>query len=252
MIRHWSLLRLEIWAALSNTDNMPRLYQIFGEFIVKLYGSQFNNVLPGAEFDEIVSVELGLTSESTVIVPRFYHQDVHSDDFGTEVPAEVLINLADVNIRMTLVHFDMDVLRICMRMGMGFGPGTVDDLAEDGGLGPCGQPMGANEVVGLHPNRFIRMSLIPARFQGNGFPWRFKSCYLDSRPLEIPVGTERTLVKLSWRAIPYRSYVDTTSESADQQVTEGGGITGEASNTTIGIRSSGCILWDHESDDAGD
>ena len=34
-------------------------------------------------------------------------------------------------------------------------------------------------------------------------PWRFYFAYLANNPYEFPLGTEKSVVKLNWRIVPY-------------------------------------------------
>lgn len=144
------------------------------------------------------AANLGLTSESISITPRFVHQDLPVDDFGPTIPPEVMAMMADCTINMTLVHYDPDLLNICVQEANGGGNGVYTN---DGSLAPGGRLLGNNRPMYASGNHYMAVSLVSVSVLEQR--WRFKSCYLNAQPLEIPVGTERTLVKLSWRAIPY-------------------------------------------------
>ena len=85
---------------------MTRAFNIFGESLVTVYGGDH---LSGSAFTS-GGAQLGLSLDQIKITPRFHHRDVHTDDFGPDIPPEVLWNLADIRINMTLVHYDYDVL----------------------------------------------------------------------------------------------------------------------------------------------
>lgn len=163
--------------------------------------------------------QLGLTIDPVRILPRYVHRDVFTDDFGPDVPVETLWNMAECNIAMTLVHYDAALLSVCMGSSMGAGTSLLNDV--DGAMGPAGRPMGFGRGLGTALCNYITLYLKPA--QSTWEPYRFLATYLNSQPLEIPYGTERTLVKLNWRCIPYREL--TTAEISS---------------------AAGIVLWDHE------
>lgn len=186
---------------------MARDYVISGETLVRVKGNPSSAIASLSE--------LGLAEKEVRIVPRFIHQDVHTDDFGPEIPAEVLAMLADVTIRMTLVHYDKSILDTCLAESLGGGtPGVMPG---------AGVPMGAYSAVTTGNNHFISLNLLSPQLN---FPWRFRAAYLANTPAEIPIGTERTLAVLTWRAIPYAFPPSSVGE----------------------IQSKGTILWDRTLD----
>lgn len=204
---------------------MARSYTIYGEHIVKIYSGSTNFT-----FTETSGqiVELGLTDNITRIQPIFHHQDIHVDDFGNKAPAEVMSMMAECRIEMTLVHYDPTVLSCCLWDAKGFN-GIGTDLGfealNEGACGAAGTLMGGGRDVGHEDNRYSELFLIFPKTDevtmSQRQPYVFHACYLDSRPLEIPISTERSLVKLSWRAIPYDTFASGSNE----------------------IRSSGSIIW---------
>lgn len=206
---------------------MARDFVVNGETLVKV---SFGDHIP-AGFSNIAEsatnlCELGLASEGIRITPTFHHLDVHVDDFGPDVPAEVLWMLADCTVQMTLIHYDRNVLDLCLAESMGGAlvgsPGPPGgNFRYAGTMRAAGAPMGAYRTLRASGNRFIGLNLASPVLQ---LPWRFPASYLAVTPAEIPLGTEKTQVKLNWRAIPY--------------ATGGGGE----------IRSSGVVLFDHLED----
>lgn len=177
---------------------MSRNFVVYGEFIVSVSGTFF---------DEIE--ELGLTAEPVRIVPIYNHRDIPTDGFGPNVPVETLWNMGECLIYMTLVNYDTNVLGRCYRASMGGGnPDFVDEDNLDGFMGPAGIPMGGGAGIGQGGNYYTSLHLYPTQ-DGAYEPYRFRACYLNSQPLEIPIGTERTLVRLGWRCIPYQKLVVT-------------------------------------------
>lgn len=163
--------------------------------------------------------ELGLASDQVQIIPHYYHKDIYADDFGPSVPPEVLWNIADVNIRMTLIHYDYLVLDDCIANSMG------------GSATGAGQLIGAGDTLGRGCGRqesgncYISLNLTSPYGQN---PWHFPTTYLAEQPVVIPLGTEKSLVQLNWRAIPYDRAVPGFALGA--------------------VASSGRILWDHTLD----
>jgi hypothetical protein len=207
---------------------VTRDYVINGETLVKVKG---NGALASSGFPgEAALWELGLASEAVRVVPRFSYQDVHTDDFGPNIPAEVMWMLADVRIEMVLVHYDRAVLDACISEAMG----GISFPA--GAIAPAGQCLGRGLPLFSSGNHYVSLSLMSPVL---GVPWRFPASYLDSSPLIIPLGTERTLAHLSWRAIPYRL-----------PAWPGFNPSAIVNNFRSGaeIVSSGIVLWDQRID----
>jgi hypothetical protein len=123
--------------------------------------------------------------------------------------------LAEVVIPMRLVHFDLTILRACMAESMA---GAVTD----GTLKRAGARMGNNSLLFSATNHFISLSITSP---DGAFPWRFRSAFLSTTPVTFPVGTEKTVVQMNWRVVPY-------------QIDPYGGGTG----------AEGLVLWDHTAD----
>lgn len=195
---------------------MSREFVVFGEFIVKVSGG----LVGGME-------ELGLTSEQVRINPRYNFRDILTDDFGA-APVETRWDMADAVVSMTLVHYDPDVLNKCMGSAMGGGGLDAGNATDniDGFMAGAGRILGYNRGLGTGSNMYVTVYLIPAD-DGEFEPYRFHACYLDTKPLMIPLGTERSLVQMSWRVIPY------------QKITVSGGVMVETSS------QEGVTLWDH-------
>ena len=162
---------------------MARAYIINGPTLVKVT-LPVNATVGGGEF------ELGVASEPITVSPKFSHLDVHSDDFGDQIPPEVLWMGAETSIEMTLVHYDYDVLLACLTEAMGGKDGS--------GLAGFGTPMGG----GKSGNHYIKLTLTSPTLSD---PWNFTSAYLSENPIVHPLGVERSLTKLTWRSIPYKA-----------------------------------------------
>lgn len=158
--------------------------------------------------------ELGLSSDSIRITPQFRWLDVNADAWG-QAPFEMQFMLASLSVTMTLVHFDRTVLNYCITESMAGAPAI-------GQLPRAGARMGNNTARFSTTNHFISLNLTSPV---GGIPWRFYTSFLTVNPLEFPLGTERSLVTLNWRVIPF-----TTDPYND------------------GSGAQGTVLWDHVND----
>ena len=165
--------------------------------------------------------ELGLASEGIKITPKFVHKDIHADDLGDEVPADVMWMLAEATVSMTLVHYDRDVLRACVVESMAGGGGVAGAQLFDGTVAPAGSMMGRGAIRLISGCHYISLNIASPVLNE---PWRFLTTYLADRPVEIPLGTQNMMALLNWRAIPYAPLIG-----------------GEA-------HSSGAVVWDHTLD----
>lgn len=163
---------------------MTRQFYVFGQFMVYVKGGR-------GLFTEYE--ELGLVSESVIVRPRYQFKEMFVDDFGPSVPVDVQPLMMDCQVQMTLVHFDVDVLKKCMRATTGG--------AGDGTTAAAGKPIGGGSSILSTRNGYITLYLHPSVQAESS--WRFFNAYLENNPMEYPLGTETSYVKLNWRAIPY-------------------------------------------------
>ena len=204
---------------------MTRSLVISGESLVKVKGI-------GALADEAGAAklwELGLSDGNPIrILPTFHHKDVHIDDYGGEVPAEVAWMLADCTIAMNLISFDRSVLMACIGQAMmTTTPGTM--------VG-AGKLMGGG-VPAMQPgNSYVSLNILSPIEQ---FPWRFPTTYLAQRPVEYPLGTGVSIVVLNWRAIPY-------GQTSPQVIVPS---VGQNAFLNTEMVSAGTVLWDHTADE---
>lgn len=185
---------------------MARDYFINGETLVKAKGNVAGPI-PAL-------TEVGLAAGEIRISPTFRHSDIQVDAWGDGVP-EVQFMLADINISMTLVHFDRTVLDYLMQESMAGSSayGTVGTLTR------AGSRMGngvARFAAGWH---FVSLNLLSPV---GAKPWRIYNAYLTGSPIMLPLGTEKSQVSLQFRGIPY---------------------TPDPWNGGLGAQ--GQILWDH-------
>lgn len=163
---------------------MARDFFINGESLV---------LVKGAVGTAIASLsELGLADTPIQVSPQFEHMDINVNAWG-RAPADVQWMLGWANISMQLVHFDANVLDVCIGLSMGGAPAI-------GAMGRAGQRMGAGVVRFAAGNRFVGLNIASP---GAGKPYRFLFAYLATPPYTFPLGNERSLVQLNWRAIPF-------------------------------------------------
>ncbi len=201
---------------------MPRDFQINGPALVLVKGA---GALLDDEGNSVVH-ELGLSIDRIRILPRLIHRDLTVDDYGAGVPAEVLTNLAEAQIHMTLIHYDRAILKACIA--------ECHASSVDGTMTGAMIPLGGGRPLFSVGNHYISLSITSPSL---GDPWRFPTAYLYTQPMEIPVGTEKTMVQLKWRAIPYKA-------PASSLLSFSGAVP-----TGFGeIKSNGGVVWDHEED----
>ena len=131
---------------------------------------------------------LGLTESPISISINVHHLDVMMQTFGGSqgVPGEVQQMLADATITMALVYFDATVIDAALTKSIG---------GSNGVMPVAGQLMGLNS----------KFSVLNLSSPVGGKPWNFPSAYLTGTPLTFPIGNERSIAVMTWRAIPYRS-----------------------------------------------
>jgi hypothetical protein len=141
--------------------------------------------------------ELGLAVDSIRIRQNFVYLPVQANAWGGSIPFEEQIMLQNCVISMTLVHFDPDVLDVCLNESLG-------GAASPGQVRRAGARMGNNLARfaggGQTGNHYISLNLSSPVA---GKPYRFYTSHLEGPPIEMPLGTERSLVVLNWLAIPY-------------------------------------------------
>ena len=104
---------------------------------------------------------------------------------------------SDATISMDLIHFDRAVLDTCMATIGGIG-GSV------GTLTAAGFPMGGGQAIPAVDSSKSKYISLNISSPTGGKTWKFPTAYLMEQPLEFPLGTGRSIVRLSWRAIPYQ------------------------------------------------
>lgn len=211
---------------------MARDVILNGEVMVRVKGAPLGPLRDPQNANANKLYELGLAEKETRVRLNFKTKDINIDDYGPDVPVEVMYQLTDAHISMTLVHFDNDVLQRCVACAMGGSVISNEDLINasvpinQGTLVSMGTLYGNNVPLQSAGNQYIELSLSSPVLK---YPWRFPSTYILN-VAEFPLGTKRMLVHLEWRAIPYQ-YIPTFG-------------------TTIGeVFSSGAILFDRHAEE---
>jgi hypothetical protein len=230
---------------------MTRQFVLNGETIAEVRGGVH---MSGAAIG--VMSELGLSVGQVTIEPQINFKSVYVNDFGPDVPPDVLTMLSSVKISMTLIHYDPEVLDICIGESMGNSiPNLVENSDAEGGfvqyvggtLAGAGTPLGGLKRIFDSGWHYISLNLSS---QVLGQPWTFPKCYLNRQPVKIPIGTELSQVYMEWTALPYfdpymsgnGGFGPATAGVLPYPTQISGGPT-----TTYSLRgdipSSGAILW---------
>ena len=223
---------------------MARSFNIVGETLVFVEGNgQF--LSSGTTSEDPVLYELGLCRDDILIRPRFFHQDIRIDSFGTRIPSEIMSDIMDVEIQMNLIHFDTDVLYRCFSNSMG-----GSDFINTGKLSAAGTLMNNMIPVGCSGNHYISLYLVPGRDSGNNV--RFLQTMISQPYLtEQPLGTTTQTIKTVWRAVPYKDYLsgltklyndnplfnDSFDQILKNFITSG--------RLTYGMTSKDSVVWDY-------
>ncbi len=168
---------------------MARDFYINGETMVSVKGRADS---------EIGSIQqLGLSEDPIRVSLNFRHEDINVDAWGGRIPAEVQWFLSDAIITMNLIHIDRNILDVCFLESMG-GATAIGSLRRAGAR--LGNNLPRFAGGGQLGNHYIGLNLSAPV---GGVPWRFFTTYLTDSPFEQPLGTEKSIFTLRWRAIPY-------------------------------------------------
>lgn len=135
--------------------------------------------------------ELGLSDQAIRVVPQYNHLDIPVDAWG-KAPPEVQWMLGTLEISMSLVHFDRAVVKTLV--------GLSACSNAEGTFGQAGKRLGGGGARFAAGQSLVGLNLTSPT---GGDPWRFFYAYLANAPMEFPLGTERSIITLNWRIIPY-------------------------------------------------
>lgn len=136
--------------------------------------------------------QLGLSDAAIPVSPRFHHKDINVDAWG-EAPADVQWMLGELTLRFTMIHVDLNVLEACVQEAMG-------GAAALGQFGRAGTRMGNNVARFAATNHYVGLNITSP--DGNR-PWRFFYAYLADNPFDWPLGTEKSVISVNFRVVPY-------------------------------------------------
>jgi len=183
--------------------------------------------------------DLGLTEGPITFTPKFNHRDMLVDDYGPFVPAAVQSQMTSVDVSFTLIHYDQEVLQLCIEESMGNAAGAPTAGGLAGTFVGQGRPLDAGRNMFMSGNCMISLNLFS--ITSGILPIRVRSTYLANQ-VPFPLGTQVQAVQLTWRGIPYQPPLLSGGEVAS------GGIVIH-DNVIWRMRremtSSGAILWDH-------
>lgn len=189
---------------------MPRDFNINGETLVKVkFGAHIPNAVSNISGSMSNLSELGLAAREVRIVPKLVHQNINADDFGPEVPAELMGMLAECRIFMTLIHYDESILDFCWSESLGnsftltainlMGPPTI--VNTPGTVPGAGSLIGNGLPLQASGNHYISLNLSSPVLNK---PWRFPASVLTGFFPMRSLGTRATPVDIEFRAIPYK------------------------------------------------
>jgi hypothetical protein len=185
---------------------MSRDFQINGPTLVNVIGNS-QSAFPS-------STQLGLSDTPIQLRVHMEHEDIVVNAVGRSVSeTQYMGGWADIS--MTLVHFDRNVLSACliesygMNSGVGGTPPGTAQLALEGTLGGAGFRLGNNlprfgatgNATPSQQNHYIGLNFTSPI---GAIPWRFLFTYLTQQPIEYPLGVEKSIIQLNWRAICYQ------------------------------------------------
>lgn len=164
---------------------MARGYFINGATLVSVKGNVNSGIAALSE--------LGLPEDRIEISYEFRHRDIRIDAWGGEIPPDMQFMLAAANISMTLLHHDPDVLAECIKEAMA-------GASAEGTMPAAGTLMGGGVARFAAGNHYVSLNIYSPV---GGRPRRFLTAHLHGNPVSFPLGTEKSAVRINWRAIPY-------------------------------------------------
>lgn len=137
--------------------------------------------------------DFALTESPMTMTFKFVHSDITMDAAGGVIPVEIQANMTEVIISASLIHTDVAVLQELMRLTMGGGNAF-------GQTGRAGTLMGGG-VARFQPGyKFVGLNLTSPVLN---LPWRFLHSYLMSPLGAWPLGTQKSVIPVTFRAIAY-------------------------------------------------
>lgn len=138
--------------------------------------------------------QLGLSSEPIEVRLTIHSEPLIVDAYGKNNPVDEQVFGGEATMIMSLIHFDPVILAECVRLS--FSGATAEGL-----LGTAGQRRGGAISLGSAGNNLMCLSITSP--VGNFLPYTFHAAYLKEEPYRYPIGAEKSVVVLIWKALAY-------------------------------------------------
>lgn len=174
---------------------MPRNFVINGESMVSVTGPDGVAFLSGGS-------QLGLTTDAITVDLEINSEPLIVDAYGKNNPVDEQVFGGTATIVMNLIHFNAGVLAAIVQMQF---PAYGVTVAE-GALGRAGSRRGGGINLGAPGNNYITLSIynaVPNSASTVQSCFQFPTAYLKEQPYHFPLGTEKSVVRLVWRALAY-------------------------------------------------
>lgn len=171
---------------------MPRTIYINGESMVQ-------TLFPAGSTISGIS-QLGLTVDAIEVVLQVHSEPILVDAYGKGNPIDEQVFGGEATIMMNLVDFNPTALAECVRLSFPVfgGAGTT----AEGALGRAGARRGGGAATAAGAgSSYIGLNITSPVA---GLPYNFPAAYLRDEPYRFPLGTERSIVRLTWRALAYQ------------------------------------------------
>ena len=165
---------------------MARDFYVNGETMCSVKGNSSSSI-------SAIS-QLGLCTDQVSISFQNNHQGIQVNTFW-DIPPEYQYALGEATITTNLVHFDYTVYKECLRLSAGGAPAV-------GQMPRAGSRMGGG-VARFAPGwNFISLNFSAPV---GGQPLNFYNCMLTGPAASFPLGNERSIVQLQWKACLYQA-----------------------------------------------
>lgn len=139
------------------------------------------------------AAQLGLAPDPIQVTLNEHSKPLIVDAYGQDNTIDEQVFGGDALINMTLIHFSAIALSECTRLAWASAP-------TEGTLGRAGFRRGNGVALGAAGSSFINLNIASPIA---GLPYNFPAAWLAERPVVIPLGTEKSMVRLTWKACAY-------------------------------------------------
>lgn len=164
---------------------MPRNFYINGESMITVVGPPTSAIA--------TATQLGLAPDPIRVTLIEHSKPLIVDAYGQDNIVDEQVFGGDALINMTLVHFDPVILAECVRLAW---PSST----AEGQLGRAGTRRGNGVAPQTAGSSMINLNISSPVA---GLPYNFPTTWLADHPVMIPLGTEKSLVQLIWKANAY-------------------------------------------------